>query len=264
LHVGDGETVLTFRRITWIAVVAAVLASLIIGWSAWLGWFGGRLFTAVPAAAPGPKRVTVIFFSGDLGFRTGMGPRIAARLAARGIPVIGVNSLVFFNRSRSAAESAGLIEIAIAQAARRSGDSRVVLVGESFGADMLQVGLSALPPRERGRIALVALIVPGEKIQFVSSPAGLLSFASPETSGLPTARRLDWGPVVCIQGMEETDSLCPLLHFPNVTRITLPGGHLLHYDVNRLSAVLTAAISAATAPGASGSLLSISHQQKAT
>jgi type IV secretory pathway VirJ component len=237
---------------------------LVIGWSAWLGWFGGTLFTAVPAAASAQRPVTVIFFSGDLGFRMGMGPKVAARLAARGIPVIGVNSLVFFNRSRSAVESAGLIQAAIAQAARSTGSGRIALVGESFGADMLQVGLSALPARERGRIALVALVVPSEKVQFVSSPAGLLSYASRETSGLPTAKRLDWAPVACIQGMEETDSLCPLLHLPNVTRSALPGGHLLHYDVDRLSRVLAGAIAAASEGSGAAPTPSTPYQQRAS
>jgi type IV secretory pathway VirJ component len=247
-------------RLSQAAAAAAALLSLVMLWSAWLGWFGGALFTEIPAAAAPRAPMTVIFFSGDLGFKTGMGPRIAAGLAARGIPVLGVNSLVFFNRPRSAAEAAVLIEAAMAQAVRRTGSGRLVLVGQSFGADMLHVGLSVLPPRERGRIALVALVVPGEKIRFVTSPADLFTFAGAETSGVPTAARLGWAPLLCIQGMEETASLCPLIHLPGATRIALPGGHMLRWDVDRVAAVLASAVRAVAAapPGAGAPRLTAS------
>ena len=218
-----------------------------LAWSAWLGWFGGALFTDVPASAAARRPVTAIILSGDLGFRIGMGPKIAARLAAGGISVIGVNSLSFFNRRRSAPETAGLIEAAMARAATRYGAGPIVLIGQSFGADMLHFGLSALPPGERSRIVLVALVVPGERIQFQASPSDLFTFASAQTSGVPSAKRLDWAPLLCVQGMEETESLCPRLHAPNVTRVALPGGHLLRRDNERVAQLLAAAISAASA-----------------
>src|SRR3954468_4179447 len=126
------ERALTVGRRWQAAAVAAASGLLVVAWSAWLGWFGGPLFTDTPAAAGRRQPITAIILSGDLGFRVGMGPKIAARLAARGIPVIGVNSLVFFNRRRSAAETAGLIEAAMAEATRRAGGGPVALVGQSF------------------------------------------------------------------------------------------------------------------------------------
>jgi type IV secretory pathway VirJ component len=235
----------------WRAVLVILgLATAFIAFSAWLGWFGGPLFTDIrPKAGSARSPVAVVFFSGDLGFRAGMGPKVAARLAADGIPVTGVNSLTFFNRARRPAETAGLIRAAIARASSTVQGGRVALIGQSLGADMLQAGLSALPPEDRKRIALIALIVPGAEIQFEASPGGVFGFATPEASGVPTATQLDWAPLLCIQGMEEAASLCPLLHLPNLTRVALPGGHLLHNDADRVRSVLAAAIrSAAGAP----------------
>jgi type IV secretory pathway VirJ component len=34
--------------------------------------------------------------------------------------------------------------------------------------------------------------------------------------------------------LDETDSLCPLLHLPNVRQVVLPGGHLLRFDADGL------------------------------
>jgi type IV secretory pathway VirJ component len=240
----------------WPAAAAAAVTTsgaLLLAWSAWLGWFGGATFTDV-RPAPGAARAPVpaVFFSGDLGFKIGMGPRVAARLAARGIPVTGVNSLTVFNRPSTPADAARLIEAAIARAAPAGG--RVALIGQSFGADMLQAGLSVLPARERGRVSLVALVVPGARIQFETSPAGLFTFASPETSGLATAGRLDWVKTLCVQGVTEEGSLCPLLHRPNVTRVALPGGHQLEWNPDPLAALLAGAIRSAGADGGTGSL----------
>ena len=129
--------------------------------------------------------------------------------------------------------------------------------------------MSASPPFRRASEAGSSwwrLVVPGEKIQLRTSPADLFTFASAETSGVPTAGRLDWAPLLCVQGMDETASLCPSLHAANVTRVALPGGHLLHWDSERVAELLTNAIRSAMAAPRSAAPLrlaaSISYPQK--
>ncbi len=53
--------------------------------------------------------------------------------------------------------------------------------------------------------------------------------------------------MLCVYGVEEKNSLCPLLHMPNVRRVGLPGGHPLRRDADRLYAVLSQAIDGAAA-----------------
>ena len=118
----------------------------------------------------------------------------------------------------------------------------MVLVGQSFGADMLQVGLPALPPQLRSRVILVALVVPGDSIDFRASPSELFGLQSPDAPALPSARLLNWLPVLCVHGAEEEDSLCPLLDLPNVRSVALPGGHPLHRDAERVHRILLQAI----------------------
>jgi len=51
---------------------------------------------------------------------------------------------------------------------------------------------------------------------------------------IDTARQIDWVPLTCIYGRDENDSICPLLHAPNVRRVPLPGDHYLQHDPDLL------------------------------
>jgi len=228
---------------------AGVLAGLLL-FFAWIGYFGGDPFTFVPATTkPVPARahVVAIVLSGDMGFKIGMGHLVARRLAADGIPVIGVNSLTAFRKRRRPADATALVANAIGRAGRVDPAARIILVGQSYGADMLQVGLAGLKADLRAKIAFVALVVPGATVEFRASPGEVFTFLMHEDDALPTARTLDWVPALCIDGAAEDNSLCPRLHQANLEVATLPGGHPLHRDDEAVHAVLIKAIDAALA-----------------
>jgi type IV secretory pathway VirJ component len=231
------------------AVALGVAAGLFVGLLGFTGYLGGPVFTdlrpAPVAPPPALRGVAVALLSGDMGFRMGMGRAVADRLAAQGVPVVGVNTLTYFRIRRTPREAAGLIEAAERRALAVPGTTRLVLVGQSFGADMLQAGLAALPDPLRRRIALVALVVPGATIVYRASPSNLFGLERPEVDGFATARRLDWVPVLCVYGIEERASLCPGLRQPNVRRIGLPGGHPLRRDSDRLYRTLIDAVAGA-------------------
>lgn len=222
-----------------------------VGYMSYLGYFGGRLMTEVAATArpaPADRGTVAVLLSGDMGSRVGMSPDIARRLAARGIPVTLVNSLVYFRERRTPAEATALIVAASRRALAQQGARRLILIGQSYGADMLHVGLAAYPAQLRQRVDAVALIVPETTVDYRASPSELLSFTKPDAAAMATARLLDWVPVICIQGVEEVNSLCPILELPRVNSIALPGGHPLHRDGAALFAALEAGIGWARQP----------------
>jgi type IV secretory pathway VirJ component len=206
------------------------------------GYYNGPLFRDLPAARPDPARPAVVLLSGDMGNRIGMTPKIAARLNRRGYAVVTVNSLTYFSPRRTAREAATLIETAMARAMSLGKTNHVVVIGQSFGADMLHAGLAQFSTAARQPIRAVVLVVPGEDIIFRASPIELAGLEIPDQLALPTASRLTWAPVTCIHGAVERESLCPLLAMPNVRRITLPGGHKLNSDDSALAAAIFSAI----------------------
>ena len=233
------------NRRNWLAIVAGAVtgaALLVAGFVGCLGYFGGPIFRDEPATAPATMRGTrVLLLSGDMGINAGMGPRLIAALNRAGLPVLAFNSLAAFGTRRTPDEVAAIVAAAVARAERMPGTSRVVLVGQSFGADMLQFGGARLPRALRPKVRQVILLVPGNTLLFKASPGGVLDGA-PDAPAAPSAQRLDWTPVTCIQGAGEAASLCPLLHHPNVRRVVLPGGHFLDYDVSRVARTLRTAI----------------------
>jgi type IV secretory pathway VirJ component len=235
-----------------IGIVLAALAGF-AGWLGHIGYFGGDTYFEIAAADPRdgaivPRRTVAVLFSGDMGFRLGMGPKIAARLAADGVPVLGVSSLVEFRREHTPAEVRAFIAASIRRGLAFAHADRAIVIGQSFGADMLQVGATALPADLRARVQMVALVVPGDTVIFRASPAELFDWAKPDAAALPTARQLTWAPTICIYGREEEDSLCPVLTLPNVQRVALPGGHPLHFDADALYAALRRKIVATARP----------------
>lgn len=229
----------------WIMAALLLLVAAVAGCWAQLGYFSDQLFFPVPAAttpAPGHERIAVVILSGDMGFRVGMGPKIASRFAHDGVPVVGVSSLVYFRQRRTPAEIRHLIVDSIQRGLAFGHADRLVLIGQSFGADMVHVGLVDLPPALRAKLAMVALVVPTDSVDYQASPLELAGLVKPDAPALPTARLLDWVPTLCIQGAEETSSLCPSLKLPNVRNIALPGGHALRRDPDALYAELSAAV----------------------
>lgn len=230
-------------RIT-LAAVALLLAAC-TGFLGYIGYLGGPVYFDMAPTRPTPpaaKGLAVVLVSGDMGFRVGMGPQIARRFAADGVPVVGVSSLAYFRHQRTPAEVQALIASAARRALAFGHADRLVLIGQSFGADMMHVGLTGLPADLRAKVKLVELVVPTDTVFFRTSPSEMFAWTKPDAMALPTGRKLTWVPSLCVQGADETDSLCPMLTQPNMRRVALPGGHALHWDADGLYRTLRAAV----------------------
>lgn len=227
----------------WGALLAGVAATFF--W--YIGYFGGPVFRLYPPDGHVRPGVAAVVLSGDMGLDVGMGAKIATALANDGVPVVGINSLTYFRVRRTPAEVRNLIEAAAARAAAVNGATRLILIGQSFGADMLHLGLAQAAPAFRRHVALVGLIVPLDSIDLRASPAELFSLAPPDGPAITTARQLTWAPTLCVYGRSELDSLCPQLQQHNVWKVPLPGGHMLRHDSAAVIAAVRAAIDASVA-----------------
>lgn len=209
------------------------------GYLRYIGYLGGPVFHVAPAAPDRPPPpYAIVFMSGDMGDRVGMGRQLIARMTADGIPVVALNTLRAFRTTQSPAQATALVAEAIDRARALAPSHRVVLIGMSFGADMLQVAAAGLPPASRRDVSSLALIVPGDTLDFRASPSELFSFGESLVDARPTARALGWVPTLCIWGVEETDSLCPSLDPRRIRVVGLPGGHPLNRDADRVYATL--------------------------
>ncbi|MEE4451615.1 AcvB/VirJ family lysyl-phosphatidylglycerol hydrolase [Novosphingobium resinovorum] len=208
-----------------------------------LGLLGSAPIVIFPSAAAHP-RVAAVFLSGDMGFRFGMGDKVAAAVAARGIPVVGVASPVVFAAHRTRDQADAVLAGAVRLALARTGASRIVLMGQSYGADILATAAPDLPADLRARVAAIDLTVPAHDVYFRADPVGLAYLGRPDAWPLLGMRRIDWAPVVCVYGLEEHGSLCPALQ-GRARVIGLTGDHYLGHDAPRLIATTLRALHAA-------------------
>lgn len=218
-----------------IAIALSVAVLLVIGGVALdrldrIGFFGGPLYTMLGKAQRPRDGLGVVVLSGDMGFNVGLSPAVARRMAGAGYPVIGINSLTFAGNGRTPAEIRALVMDAMRRVLALPGVRRVVLIGHSFGADLLHVGLVGLPAAYRSRVAIVILEVPTDTIYLTAGFREYFELGRPDVPPLASAARLNWVPLTCIRGASETTSLCPMLTMPNVRKVILPGGHTLNHD----------------------------------
>jgi type IV secretory pathway VirJ component len=180
---------------------------------------------AIPAAAP--SDVFAIIMSGDGGW-AGLDQEVAAALSARGIPVVGLDSLRYYWTARTpdglAADTDRIIRYYLAHFAKQ----RVLLIGYSQGADVLPFAVNRLPDATRSRIALAAVMGMSEHALFEFHVSGWIADDNSGPATLPEITRISGVPVLCIYGEDESDSLCPKLDPKRFNIVKLKGGH--HFD----------------------------------
>jgi type IV secretory pathway VirJ component len=196
----------------------------------------------VEVPATGPERdLMAVFASGDGGWAE-IDKRVSARLAAEGVPVVGWNSLKYYWTPRTPEAAASDLARILDHYGRLWGKSQFLLVGYSFGADVLPFLVSRLPAGLRSRVALVGLLGLSENASFEFHVADWLGLDGGHHPTPPEVARLGPTPVVCIRGEDENDSACRLLHGAAVRTLTLPGGHHFGGHYERIADALLAAL----------------------
>ena len=242
-------------RLVGVTGIAAIVLIGIVVLFASAGFFD-RDAVHLVAAKDRRQPIGVVYFTGDMGVWFGMSADTIPALTAHGQPVYAINSPTLFAARRTQADVDKIVADAVRDGLAATRSDRIVLIGQSYGADILQTGLATLPADLRKKVVAVVLVVPGDTVFFRADPSGLVYHGTPDSMGLTTARRLNWVPFTCIYGAAETDSLCPKLaprtrstsgvSMPNLNIIAMPGGHFLKRDSAALIAHVLDAIRVST------------------
>ncbi|HEX6747193.1 MAG TPA: AcvB/VirJ family lysyl-phosphatidylglycerol hydrolase [Longimicrobium sp.] len=179
----------------------------------------------VPAQGRPAGDLIAVMLSADGGWAT-LDRGVAAGLARDGVPVVGWSSLDYYRRPRTPAEASADLARVLRHYLDAWRGRRALLVGYSFGADVLPLLVNRLPADLRARVAGVALIG--------FSPRAVFEFHASEWVGvvrgqqyptLPEVRRLRDLPVFCIYGTGDRAEACAGLGMANATIVAIPSGH---------------------------------------
>jgi len=175
---------------------------------------------------PGP--LLAVIYSGDGGWRD-LDKDIGEALSRGGIPVVGVDCLRYFwQRKTPDALAADLAAIVRYYGARWKRPD-VVLIGYSFGADVLPFAMNRLPEEIRSHVRQLSLLGIEATAAFEFSVTDWLGVGEhDDASVLPELRRIDPALVQCFYGEDEDDSLCRDEALHDVEIVRTAGGH--HFD----------------------------------
>lgn len=187
-----------------------------------------------PTARSSASSRLALLMTGDGGW-AGLDQDVAARLAATGVPVAGFNSLKYFWKRRTPEEVTADVQRTLHHYLDAWDKREVILIGYSFGADVMPFVVNRLPADLRERIAAVVLISLAHDATFEVQVTNWIPGLAPV--GVPTApeiARLPALPLLCLFGEGET-TLCPSLPSHRTTSEQIGHGHHLGGEYDQIA-----------------------------
>jgi type IV secretory pathway VirJ component len=194
----------------------------------------------VPIDAVARHNTMAVIYSGDGGWRD-IDQKLAVYLEADGIPVVGVDALRYFWNEKTPEQTATDLSRIIATYRKRWKVEHVVLVGYSFGANILPATYRLLPEADRQAVSLISLLALSHQADFEIDVTGWLGFAGAGKYGDPVDDIAEIEPfkIQCIYGDAEEDSACPdIREIEGVQVLARKGGHHFDGDYGALSRLI--------------------------
>lgn len=179
-------------------------------------------------AAPTHDTMAVVY-SGDGGWRD-LDREVAGYLQQQGVPVVGIDSLRYFWSEKTPRQTADDLAKIVRTYGKRWKVRHILLVGYSFGADVLPATYNHLPAHLKQEVAQLSLMALSHQVDYEISVTGWLGVPGAGAGGDPLndIKMIDPGLVQCFYGKDEQDDACRDLKGSKVDVNELEGGH--HFD----------------------------------
>lgn len=181
--------------------------------------------------------VLAIVYSGDGGWRD-LDKDVAQYLEGQGVPTVGLDMLRYFWSQRSAEDAAADLAHLITHYRRTFGADKVVLIGYSFGADLLPILYNHLPPDLQAKVVQLSLLGLSGEASFEVSIGEFLGSKSDTAPTRPEIARIPPDRIQCLQGAEDDESICQSLAAGGVEVVTTEGSHHFDGDYEHLAKVV--------------------------
>jgi len=178
-----------------------------------------------------------IIYSGDGGWRD-IDKEVGSYLQDQGIPVVGVDTLHYFWSERKPQETADDLGRIIDYYTKHYKVQHVVLIGYSFGADVIPASYNLLKPKQREQVVQMSLLSLSRKVDYVISVMGWLGASSEGKGGDPLKdlKKINPKIVQCVYGSDDDEDVaCPDLKGTGAEVVAMAGGHHFDDDYETLS-----------------------------
>ena len=180
------------------------------------------------------NRQLVVLLTGDGGW-AGLDKGITEKFASEGIATVALNSLKYFWTKRTPEETSQDVSRVIRHYLDAWKKDRVILVGYSFGADVMPFVLNGLPGDVLAKVGTVNLLGLSSTATFEVKVGDWIGGPA---DGLPVAPQLaalrNPPPMQCLYGEGEKDSSCSRLP-ARVARQQIGRGHHFSGDYDAIA-----------------------------
>jgi type IV secretory pathway VirJ component len=186
----------------------------------------------VPAPPDTAIQSLVVWLTGDGGWDV-TDPGASAEIAARGVPVVGLNCKRYFWPRREPDTVAQDLARVLRHYMDAWSKRQAVLVGYSLGAEVLPFAINRLPADLRPALRALVLLGPGREVDFKYHRSGWMGFSYKGNRPVrPELERLHGLRVLCFYGEGDHGCLCPDLPPEVALAIAMSGGHRVgrHYQ----------------------------------
>ncbi len=185
-------------------------------------------------AKPGDNRL-VLYITGDGGW-TKFCQQLSSAYAAKGIPVVGLNTLKYFWKKKTPEQAAADVAFLLRKYLTEWHRDKIILSGCSFGADVAPFIYRRLPEDLRSKVVLVQLLSASASTDFEVHLADMAGSEAKRDFNVVDEARLLELPVVCTYGKEEHSQPLTRIRDANFRHIQLDGDH--RYTEKMVPAIL--------------------------
>lgn len=187
-----------------------------------------KLPVNIVAAAVDTSKPLVMYITGDGGWNK-FSKNLSWSLAAKGYPVVALNANDYFWKKKTAVQTSADISHLIRTYQRIWNRKKILLLGYSFGADVMPFVFNLLPAEIKALVVNISLLSPATHTDFEIHLSVMLGAGTGKgESVVSEINKITTKQLTLIFGNGENDFPLNQLKIKNYVSIRLDGGH--HYD----------------------------------
>nr|WP_293841024.1 AcvB/VirJ family lysyl-phosphatidylglycerol hydrolase [uncultured Arsenicibacter sp.] len=183
--------------------------------------------TVTGKPGPGTKTLALII-SGDGGW-TSFDEDLAKGFAAGGIPSVGLDAQSYFWERKDPESTTRDLSLLLSEYLQEWQLNEIILVGYSFGADIIPFITNRLPLPLKEKVKGTLLLSPDRHADFEIHLSDMLNLSQDDPYDvLAEVKKIPAGKAICVFGQEEDTETIQAFRTAGVHVVLLPGGH--HYQ----------------------------------
>jgi type IV secretory pathway VirJ component len=221
-----------------IVLAMAVAASCLIS-----GMAMAQTADVITVSKPQAGKPKIIIWSGDGGWHSDLDVKLGETFAGLGFEVTGLDTNVWFDKLRTREETAQKLSDMLRAETRNDPRQKIIVLGWSYGADVLPIAYNHLTAAEQKIISNLVLLSGGKLTQLQVTLAERTGLAPGHIPLEPELALIPRDKLICVYSDPEKDnSSCLSEAVKGAKVLEISGGHAFDHDapmvVSRLMPLL--------------------------